>query len=118
MKLNSIRVKTILILIPLVILPILMVGIAGTLFYRDVVRQNIWDDNLGQAKALSAFMDSRLNYSALYLNSLASRPLVISDLESNNSSVLNLTIEFASQNTDFDDDVRDRQLRHDRFELS
>ena len=55
MKLNSIRVKTILILIPLVILPILLVGIAGTLFYRDVIRQNIWDDNLAQAKALSAY---------------------------------------------------------------
>ncbi len=101
MKLNSIRVKTILILIPLVILPILLVGIAGTLFYRDVIRQNIWDDNLGEAKALSAYMDSRLNYSALYLNSMASRPLVISDLENNNSSVLNLTLEFASRHTDF-----------------
>ncbi|MGA9141699.1 MAG: sensor histidine kinase [Methanocella sp.] len=101
MKLNSIRVKTILILISLVILPILLVGIAGTLFYRDVIRQNIWDDNLGQAKALSAYVDSRLNYSTLYLNSMASRPLVISDLENNKSSVLNLTIEFASRETDF-----------------
>jgi signal transduction histidine kinase len=101
MKLDSIRVKTILLLIPLVILPILLVGVAGTLFYRDVIRQNIRDDSLGQARALSAYMDSHLNYSALYLNSMASRPLVISDLESNKSSVLNLTLEFASHQTDF-----------------
>ncbi|OPY25795.1 MAG: sensory histidine kinase CreC [Methanocella sp. PtaU1.Bin125] len=102
MKLNSIRVKMILILIPLVIIPILLVGIAGTLFYRDVIRDNIWDDNLGQAKALSAYIDTRLDYSTLYLDSLASRPLVISDLENNKSTVLNLTLEFASENTDFD----------------
>jgi signal transduction histidine kinase len=102
MKLNSIKVKTLLILIPLVILPILLVGIAGTLFYRDVIRQNIWDDNLAQAKALAAYEGSSINYSTLYLKSLATRPLVISDLENNTTSVLNITLQFASRNTDFD----------------
>ena len=102
MKLNSIKVKTLLILIPLVILPILLVGIAGTLFYRDVIRQNIWDDNLAQAKALAAYEGSSINYSTLYLKSLASRPLVINDLERNTTSVLNITAQFASRNTDFD----------------
>jgi two-component system, sensor histidine kinase len=101
MKLNSIRVKTLLILIPLVILPILLVGVAGTLFYRDVIRQNIWDDNLAQAKALAAFEGTSINYSTLYLKSLASRPLVVNDLQSNTTSVLNITLEFASVNTDF-----------------
>ena len=101
MKLNSIRVKTLLILIPLVILPILLVGIAGTLFYRDVIRQNIWDDNLAQANALSAYESSSVNYSTLYLKSLASRPLVVSDLQSNTTSILNVTLQFASVNTDF-----------------
>ncbi len=101
MMLNSIKVKTLLILIPLVILPILLVSIAGTLFYRDVVRQNIWDDNLAQAKALSAYTSSSLNYSSLYLKSLASRPLVISDLARNQSSTLNVTTRFAVGRSDF-----------------
>jgi signal transduction histidine kinase len=101
MKLNSIRVKTLLILLPLAILPILLVGVAGTLFYRDVIRQNIWDDNLAQAKALAAYEGSSVNYSTLYLKSLASRPLVINDLEKNTTSVLNITVQFASVNTDF-----------------
>jgi signal transduction histidine kinase len=102
MKFNSIRVKTLLILIPLVILPILLVGIAGTLFYRDVIRQNIWDDNMAQAKALSMYEGSSINDSTLYLKSLANRPLVVSDLENNTTQFLNVTLQFASENTDFD----------------
>ena len=102
MNLNSIKVKALLILIPLVIVPILLVGAAGTLFYRDVIRQNIWDDNLAQAKALSAYVDSTLNYSTLYLKSFASRPLVISDLENGKTSTLNLSLQYASSSSDFE----------------
>jgi two-component system, sensor histidine kinase len=103
MKLNSIRVKTLLILIPLVILPILLVGTAGTLFYRDVIRQNIWDDNMAQARAITALTSNYMDLSENYLNSIAARPLVISSVEERNQSFLNVhTVYAAVESIEFD----------------
>ncbi len=103
MNLSSIRSKIILLFIPLIIIPLLLGGTIGALYFQDVVKHNIWDDNLAQAKAISALTTSYVNLSENYLTSIADRPLVIQAMEENNSSFLNETTRYtAVQSLEFD----------------
>lgn len=101
MRLNSIRHEAILIILPLVIIPMLIVGFAGILYYREVIKTNIWDDNLAQAKALSAFTGLYLNNSASYLDSLAIRSVIINNLTYRNQTIPRDILEYAHTNSDF-----------------
>jgi hypothetical protein len=73
---KSIRLKTLL-LVLLMVTPLILIGIAGTLYYQGVVRQNINDDALTQAKTIAAFTTEYMNTSQQYLQSIADRPLVV-----------------------------------------
>jgi PAS domain S-box-containing protein len=85
--LTSIKLKVIL-LVLLMTLPIILLGVAGTLYYQGIIKQNIWEDNLAQAKAISAMTPEYLGTSQLYLQSIADRPLVIRAMENNDISFL------------------------------
>jgi len=103
MDFGSIRSKVILLFIPLIVIPLLAGGIIGAAYFRDVIRQNILDDNMGQAKAVSALTSSYVNLSENYLESIADRPLVITAVEDNNQSFLNeTTLYTAVQSLAFD----------------
>jgi hypothetical protein len=52
--LSSIRVQVIILIALLMIAPVLIAGSAGIHYYQGVVKHNIWEDNLAQAKAISA----------------------------------------------------------------
>ena len=102
-SLSSIRLKIIIIIALLMIVPFLALGSAGILYYENVIKHNIWDDNLAQAKAISALTVNYVDLSVNYLNSLASRPLVISAIEERNSTYLNITTQYAAnESLEFD----------------
>lgn len=101
--LSSIRLKIIVIIALLMIVPFLALGSAGILYYENVIKHNIWDDNLAQAKAISVLTVNYVDLSVNYLNSLATRPLVISAIEERNSTYLNVTTRYAAnESLEFD----------------
>lgn len=95
--LSSIRIQVIILIALLMIVPVLIMGTSGILYYRDVVKHNIWDDNLAQAKAISALTSNYIDLSVNYLQSLSHRPLVITAIETGNSTYLNVTTKYAAQ---------------------
>ena len=64
---KSIKLKTLL-LVFLMVTPLVLLGIAGTLYYQGVIRQNIrYDDTLNQVKTIAAMTPEYMNTSQLYL---------------------------------------------------
>lgn len=103
MDLDSIRSKVIIIFIPLIVVPLLVSGLIGALYFQDVIKHKIWDDDLGQAKAISALTTGYVELSENYLMSIADRPLVIKAVEERSPSFLNETAAYtAVQSIAFD----------------
>lgn len=86
MSFRSIRSKVILFFIPLIVLPLLIMGIVGSLYFQDVLKHNIWDGNMAQARSLSKYMDSYMSSSTKYIESLATRPVLVQELASDDLS--------------------------------
>ncbi len=80
------KLKVMLILILVLTIPILIIGVSGALYYQDVIKRNIWDDNLAQAKAVSLHTPTYMDSAMLYLESLADRPLVVKAVEEKNAT--------------------------------
>ncbi len=100
---SSIRSQVIIFTALMMMVPVLIVGGGGILYYQDVIKHNIWDDNLAQAKAISALTVNYVDLGENYLNSLAARPQVISAMESDNLSYLNATTRYeANESLEFD----------------
>jgi len=78
------------------ILPIILMGVAGILYFQYTIRQTIWDDNLGQAKAISAITPEYMGTSQLYLTSIADRPLLVSAIENGDTAFLNSMAAYAN----------------------
>lgn len=78
----------------LVVVPLALAGGAGILYYRDVVRQEIWDNNLAQAKAVSALTTNYIDLAQTYLNSLADRPLVIKAIQERDVPFLDFNAKY------------------------
>ncbi len=93
---KSIKLKTLLLVLLMVSLLVLL-GIAGTLYYQGVIRQNIHDDALNDAKTIAATTNEYMNTSQLYLQSVADRPLVVDAIEENNLPFLHSTAVYANQ---------------------
>ncbi|BAI61460.1 putative histidine kinase [Methanocella paludicola SANAE] len=91
----SIKVKVI-VLVLLMILPIILIGAAGTLYFQYTIRQTIWDDNLAQAKAISAMTPEYMGASQLYLTSIADRPLVVRAMENGDTAFLTSMAAYAN----------------------
>ena len=96
MKFTSIRLKVILLVIAMAV-PIVLSGIAGTLYYQSVIKQNIWDNELNQAKIISVMTPEYMNTSQLYLKSIADRPLVIKAMEENDTTFLHSMAVYSNE---------------------
>jgi len=81
-----------LLLILVMVAPVILVGLISTVYFRDVIRSDIGDGNLDQAKIVSGFTASYVNSSLLYLESQASRPSVFDAVNQGNTTFLNDTI--------------------------
>jgi len=102
MRINSIRNKLLLILVPLIIFTILVVGIFGIYYFRDVLKHNIWDNQLAQAKSAASFSENYLNSSTLFLKSIADRPQLKEGLEERNAPIVNYHLLYAINESGFD----------------
>src|SRR5208337_4873555 len=101
--LSSIRIQVIIIIALLMVVPVLVFGGISVLYYQDVVKHNIWDDNLAQAKAISALTANYVDLSTNYLKSIADRPLVIKAMDEGNRSFLNETAQYSAiESLEFD----------------
>src|SRR5208337_776878 len=99
MKFTSIRLKVILLVIAMAV-PIILLGVTGTLYYQNIIKQNIWDDELNIAKTISVMTPEYMNSSQLYLKSIADRPLVVKAMEDNDTIFLNSMAVYADESTD------------------
>jgi signal transduction histidine kinase len=102
MKSRSIKQKVLLILLPLAIIPVVLLGIAGIIYLMDVTQKNIADDNLSQAKSVALYTGDSLNASRTFLESLASRPYLVYELAVHKYEVANTTVEYARDKGNFD----------------
>src|SRR5271157_382618 len=101
--LSSIRIQVIIIIALLMVVPVLVFGGISILYYQDVVKHNIWDNNLAQAKAISALTANYVDLSTNYLKSIADRPLVIKAVQERNLSFLNDTTQYSAiESLEFD----------------
>jgi signal transduction histidine kinase len=91
------KLKVMLILVLVLTVPVLIIGAGSALYYQDVVKRNIWDDNLAQAKAVSLHTPIYMDSAMLYLESLADRPLVVKAAEENNATFLDETAQYAGK---------------------
>lgn len=80
-------------------IPVIVVGSAGFVYYRNVIKQNIWEDNLAQAKAISKLTDTYVGMGKTYLESISDRPLVTKALNDKNQSFLDYTSEYTVNNS-------------------
>lgn len=93
-----VRMK-IIFLVLLFLIPLVLLGIAGTIYYQGVIRQNIYNDNLNSARIISALTPEYMNTSRLYLQSIADRPLVVKALEENDRTFLHSMADYANSTT-------------------
>ena len=96
MKFTSIRLKVILLVLAMAV-PIVLLGIAGTLYYQSILKQNIQDNELTMVKTISAMTPEYMNTSQLYLKSIADRPLVIKAMEDNDTAFLHSMAVYADE---------------------
>jgi signal transduction histidine kinase len=102
MKIRSIKDKILLIMIPLAVVPVLLIGIAGILYFMNVTHNQILDDNLAQAKLVSLYMDDYLNSSTTFMDALASRPYLISEMAEHKYDVAETTVKDARVKGNFE----------------
>lgn len=89
------NLKIMLILMLVAIIPISLTGIVSTLYYQDLIKKNIWNDNLAQAKAISIYTPAYIESARLYLESLSDRPLVVKAIEDKDTGFLDITAQYA-----------------------
>lgn len=101
MRSTPIRIKVIVLLIIVMIVPISLVGIFSSIYYQDVIRSDIWSENLDQAKAFSSFTTNYVDAALLDIESQAARPSVIEAVNSGNTQFLNSTIRYIQNASTF-----------------
>lgn len=75
------------------IVAVLLIGTITIIYFRDVVRQNIWDDNLSHAKAISALTYNYMDLAKLYLESQGNSYVVVNAVSDKNMVVLDKTLQ-------------------------
>ena len=95
---RSIRSKMVLFVLLMVLL-IVVLGVVGTVYYQNVIKQNIDSDTRSSAVTIAAFTPSFMNITQVYLQSIADRPLVIKAIQDNDSTFLHSMAIYAN-NTD------------------
>lgn len=81
-----------LLLIIVMVTPVILIGLISPVYFRDVIRSDIGNENLDQAKIISSFTANYVNSSRLYLESQASRPSVFEAVNRSNIAFLTDTI--------------------------
>ncbi len=99
MRFDSIKFKAVVLLALALTIPVIVVGSASYFYYKDVIRQNIWDNNLAQAKSISKLTDTYVEMGTTYLTSISDRPLVIQALYDKNKSFIDSTTEYTVNNS-------------------
>ncbi|WP_424357155.1 cache domain-containing protein [Methanocella sp. MCL-LM] len=89
---KSIRTQAIIILIVVMVLPIILIGTISTIYYRDLIRQNIWEENLDQAKTIASFSSHYIDSALLYIESQASRSSIFAATDTEDREFLNDTL--------------------------
>ncbi|MCD1295475.1 hypothetical protein CUJ83_10740 [Methanocella sp. CWC-04] len=101
MRYISIKLQAMILLLILLTLPIISVGTISSIYYRDQIRQDIWDTNLAQAKAISILTSNYVGSATVYLESQSVRPSVIRALDDGDIAYLNEVLEFIRQTSPF-----------------
>jgi two-component system, sensor histidine kinase len=92
MNLSSIKTRAMLLLFIILVIPVIIVGLISAVYFRDVIRSDIWNENIDQAKIIASFTANYVNSSQLYLESQASRPSVFEAVNQSNIVFLTDTI--------------------------
>ena len=92
---RSIRSKMVLFVLLMVLL-IVVLGVVGTVYYQNVIKQNIDYETRSSAVTIAAFTPSFMNITQVYLQSIADRPLVIKAIQDNDSTFLHSTAVYAN----------------------
>ncbi|MGA9140835.1 MAG: ATP-binding protein [Methanocella sp.] len=101
MQITSIKIQSILLLLIVIVTPILAVGILSSQYYQDVLRNNIWNNDLAQARAVSTLADNYFNTAISYLEGQSARPTVIKSVINKDTGYLNETLYYIQNNSVF-----------------
>jgi methyl-accepting chemotaxis protein len=105
MGFRSVRSKIILVFIPLIVIPLLISGVIGGYYFQDSLKYNIQQDSLSQAISISAYTDNYISSSANYLESLATRPVLVQEMDSinasNDTSIIDTTVSYGANHSQF-----------------
>ena len=82
------------------ILPVLILGAAGSLYYQGVIKERVWEDNLNNAKTLANQITSDLDSRATYLKNTADSRYFIHSMRDRNLTNLSLSLQYIYANND------------------
>jgi len=102
MRFISIKIQAMILLMAVTIIPIAIVGVIGTAYFQDVIKDNIWEDNLAQAKAISLMTANYIDSALLNLMGQTSRPSVVEAVSKENTAFINDTITHIQNTSTFD----------------
>jgi two-component system, sensor histidine kinase len=101
MSITSIKVQMIVLLLIMIVTPILIVGILSSVYYRDVIKNNIWDYNLAQARTTSTLTTHYFDSAARYLEGQSTRQSVVQAVHDRDTGFLNETLFYVQNNSDY-----------------
>ncbi|WP_424356923.1 cache domain-containing protein [Methanocella sp. MCL-LM] len=84
------------------IIPVIIVGSLGILYYRDIIKQDIQEYHLSEAKVVAALTRSYINFGISYLTTISDRPLVIQAINERNTTFLAENAAYISELAEFD----------------
>ncbi len=102
MRFISIKIQAMILLMAVTIIPIAIVGVIGAAYFQDVIKDNIWEDNLAQAKAISLMTANYIDSALLNLMGQTSRPSVVEAVSKENTAFINDTITHIQNTSTFD----------------
>ena len=96
MMFGSLRTKVIVLFLLAIIIPIVFVGTVGTIYYRDVVRQTISNNEQAQAQTLALLTSSYMDGAVSFLDNQSARPefqdaLIAEDVQRISTSIATIS---------------------------
>ncbi len=92
-RLKTLKAKSVAFIILIVLVPVIILGALGTLYFHEVVRQNIENDYHEEARTIADMTDNYLDRLVLHIESQAERSMLINALERNNTAALDTEVE-------------------------
>lgn len=94
MKINSIKVRAVLLILIIMVTPVVIFGALSTLYYKSVIQDNIQSDYVAHARAVSAMTSTYMDSAILYLKGQSIRPSVAEAVNNSDIAFLNDTMRF------------------------